>query len=122
MKIALSIWFVLFAQFTYAEDIRFCGIVYRDKVTHDIIRSATPVAAFKKEWPCPNRALNPASATCSTGWQVDHIIPLDCGGCDRAANMQWLPISIKTCALPSLCKDRWERKVYCGKQTSTIYK
>ena len=48
-------------------------------------------------------------------WQVDHVIPLVCGGCDAVVNMQWLPAAIKTCAASTgvPCKDRWEQKVYC---------
>jgi len=40
---------------------------------------------------------NPCPATGSTkgacpGWQVDHVVPLKCGGADAPANMQWLTI------------------------------
>lgn len=127
MKIALAIIVALFAQFAHAADARFCGVVYRDAVTNDIIRSTAQVSAFKREWPCPNKALNSKAANCSTGWQVDHIIPLDCGGCDTEANMQWLPATIKTCKSPAsstdpFCKDRWERKVYCNRPIITVIK
>jgi 5-methylcytosine-specific restriction endonuclease McrA len=46
------------------------------------------------------------------GWEVDHVIPLACGGCDAVANMQWLPSGAKSTSSP-LAKDRWERRVYC---------
>lgn len=45
------------------------------------------------------------------GWAIDHVIPLAVGGCDAVSNLQWLPVEIKSCA-GTVCKDRWERKVY----------
>ena len=38
------------------------------------------------------------------GYQIDHIIPLACGGPDTPDNMQWLSIEAKR------TKDRTERK------------
>lgn len=73
-------------------------------------RSPKAVAEFKKLYPCPDTKLPGACPR----WEVDHIIPLACGGCDSIENMQWLKSSIKSCA-GTECKDRWERKVYCPK-------
>lgn len=102
----------------HAADLRFCGVVYRDVETKEIVRSAAVKAAFKREWPCV--------APCNADWQIDHPIPLKNGGCDSVINMQWLPPSIKTCALPSapgdpLCKDRFEMRVYGGRPVRTVW-
>jgi len=71
-----------------------------------IKRSRAVIRAFKRIHPCP--------ATPCKGWQIDHVIPLACGGRDAVSNMQWLPVEIKTCA-GTKCKDRFERKIYGNK-------
>lgn len=71
-------------------------------------RSADVVAAFKNIHPCPVTGLSTGACP---GWAVDHVIPLAVGGCDAVSNLQWLPNEIKSCA-GTVCKDRWERKVY----------
>jgi hypothetical protein len=76
-----------------------------------ILRSGAARAAFVRIYPCPSTGLTRGPCP---GWQVDHVIPLACGGCDAPANMQWLPTSIKSAA-SSDAKDRWERAVYCGR-------
>jgi 5-methylcytosine-specific restriction endonuclease McrA len=86
------------------DDPRYCGEPKRDALGH-IARSTTQRARFVRVFPCP--ATLQVTGACK-GWQVDHIIPLDSGGCDAPHNMQWLPDAIKTCA-SSACKDRWER-------------
>lgn len=99
-------------------DARFCGVVYRESVEpYRIIRSAKVKADFKREWPCSTCTM----AVSGTLWQVDHVIPLVCGGCDSVENMAWMPVGIKTCA-GTICKDRWEQLVYCGKPVTTVYK
>lgn len=76
-----------------------------------IKRSSYQRALFVRMHPCPATA--EVTGACP-GWQIDHVIPLACGGADAPLNMQWLPVAIKTCpaaaGLP--CKDRWERMVY----------
>jgi hypothetical protein len=96
------------AALTSKDEIRYCGPPPRNK-NGEIIRSAAVLRAFKKIHPCP---LTGKSDGACDGWSVDHPIPLVCGGCDAVSNMQWLPNEIKSCA-GTLCKDRWERKVYC---------
>jgi 5-methylcytosine-specific restriction endonuclease McrA len=78
---------------------RYCG---------QVERSAKVVAAFRRIHACPSTGLK---AGACPDWQVDHVIPIDNGGCDDVVNMQWLPTWLKTCA--GHCKDRWERKIYC---------
>ena len=71
-------------------------------------RSAKVVAAFRRIHACPSTGLHTGACP---DWQVDHVIPIDNGGCDDVVNMHWLPKWLKTCA--GHCKDRWERKIYC---------
>ena len=52
-------------------------------------RDANQVWKFRKHNPCP--ATGHVYGRCH-GWQVDHVVPLKCGGADRPANMQWLTI------------------------------
>ena len=77
--------------------------------TGTIKRDRYLLTVFKLKHPCPATGLS--TGKCS-GWQIDHVIPLACGGCDEMFNLQWLPDQIKTCA-GDFCKDRWERTLYC---------
>lgn len=92
-----------------AADFRVCGDPARD-AAGVIIRSDKVKRDFQKAHPCPATGLT--SGACP-GWAKDHVIPLDCGGCDSVENMQWLKNTIKSCA-GTECKDRWERKIYCS--------
>lgn len=78
---------------------RYCGKTDRDPKV---------AAAFKRQHACPVTGLTTGACP---DWQIDHVIPIDVGGCDSVSNMQWLPVRLKTCA--GHCKDRWERKIYC---------
>lgn len=86
------------------NDPRYCGEPARDK-NGEIKRSTTELHKFVAVFPCP-ATLRP-TITCSN-WQIDHVLPLGSGGCDKPVNMQWLPKAIKTCK-GHTCKDRWER-------------
>lgn len=90
-------------------DTRYCGAPLRN-TDGSIHRSTKVKYDFQHTWPCP--ATNNVDGACP-GWSIDHVIPLACGGCDSVENMQWLKNSIKSCAGKD-CKDRWERKIYCG--------
>lgn len=89
-------------------DNRYCGEPARDAATRVIVRDAKVPAAFKRIHACPATGLT--TGACPR-WALDHVIPLDMGGCDAVWNMQWLPDWLKSCA--GSCKDRWERKVNC---------
>lgn len=108
MRISLFL-FAMFSVSVWAgplDETRYCLPIVRDS-SGDIVRSSAVVRAFKNIHPCPVTGLS--DGTCP-GWQVDHVIPLACGGCDHVSNMQWLPEAIKTAA--GVGKDRFERKIY----------
>jgi 5-methylcytosine-specific restriction endonuclease McrA len=50
-------------------------------------RDPKAVRIFRYEHPCP--ATGKHHGTCS-GYEIDHVIPLKCGGADKPDNMQWL--------------------------------
>jgi hypothetical protein len=113
MKILFMIMAVLFSMHhcdvvysaTDIDELRYCGEPKRD-ASGDIYRSSRVRSAFQRIHPCPSTGLR--IGPCA-GWQVDHVIPLGCGGCDAVSNMQWLPESIKTAKGG---KDGFERKIY----------
>lgn len=83
-------------------DSRYCGKPSLDK-DGSITRSTAVIAQFKQIHPCPATGKGDSCP----GWDIDHVIPLACGGCDAVNNMQWLPHTYKITG-----KDRWERKIY----------
>lgn len=91
------------------EDPRYCGVenIKRDTWGR-ILRSDSVTRRFQYLYPCPSTGKQYGACD---GWAKDHVIPLSEGGCDAIGNMQWLTVTIKSCA-GSQCKDRWERKVY----------
>jgi competence protein ComEA len=66
-----------------------------------IERSEAAKNAFKYDHPCP--ANGDTKGPCP-GYVIDHITPIDCGGADAPANMQW-----QTQAEGKI-KDAWERR------------
>lgn len=50
-------------------------------------RSKAAVATFKRTHECPTT--HQVGGPCP-GYEVDHIVPLACGGADDPSNMQWL--------------------------------
>jgi hypothetical protein len=89
-------------------EIRRCGPPARD-AHGKIARSHAVLKAFQAIHPCPVTGSRDVNTIC-TGWAMDHVLPLADGGCDAVWNLQWLPLSIKSCANPH-CKDRFERKI-----------
>ena len=91
------------------DETRYCTVTpHRDK-DGSISRRADVLRAFRKLYPCPSTGKT--NGACP-GWNIDHTIPLACGGCDAVSNLTWLPVQIKRCP-GDFCKDRWERKLYC---------
>lgn len=88
------------------DETRYCGEPKR-AADGTLVRSQAVVSAFRKLHPCPRTGKT--SGAC-VGWQVNHTIPLACGGCDAVSNMQWLPVQIKT-GWQDWNIDRFERKI-----------
>lgn len=100
-----AIVFCIEANAAEYVDIRCCVEVKRYK-NGKIIRSGAAVEAFERMYPLPagfNR----------DDYQVDHAVPLVCGGVDEPVNMIWMHKSAKTCA-EDFCQDRHERLTMCG--------
>lgn len=68
-------------------------------------RSQAAKDAFKYDHPCPS---NGATHGPCSGYVIDHVTALTCGGADAPANMQWQSVA------DGKAKDKWERKD-CGK-------
>ena len=67
-------------------------------------RSPAARAEFVKANPCP---ANGKTRGACPGWEVDHVVPLKCGGQDDPANMQWLTVEAhkrKTAAEAKNCR------------------
>lgn len=106
--LAAALMAIASAVSAQVADPRVCGAPLRD-ADGSIARSSTAKAEFRRLHACPST--HRTTGACP-GWEVDHVIPLACGGCDAVGNMQWLPAAIKRASGP-LPKDRWERWVYC---------
>jgi hypothetical protein len=65
-----------------------------------IKRSGAAKDAFKRQQPCPSTGRG--SGACP-GYVIDHVKPLECGGVDAPANMQWQTIA------DGKAKDKTER-------------
>lgn len=115
--IALVVTWVLAFDLAHAAtdpaliETRYCGTPKRN-AQGSITRRADVLSAFRREHPCP--ATGKTTGACP-GWEMNHVVPLACGGCDVVSNLDWMPDSIKTCADPH-CRDRFERQVYAASQ------
>jgi hypothetical protein len=88
-------------------DERYVNEIKRD-AKGQILRRADVLVAFKKIHPCPSTGK--ITGACK-GWQMNHVVPLACGGIDAVSNLSWQPTITKTC-WQDWCQDRFERKVY----------
>lgn len=86
---------------------RYVNQVKRD-AKGQILRRADVLVAFKKIHPCPSTGKT--TGACN-GWQMNHVIPLACGGIDAVSNLSWQPTVTKTC-WQDWCQDRFERLIY----------
>lgn len=69
-------------------------------------RSPAAKAEFKRMQPCP--VTDRARGRCP-GYEIDHRIPLKCGGPDAPSNMQWLSVEehkAKTAREARWCRSR----------------
>jgi hypothetical protein len=89
-----------------ATDTRYCG---EPKRYNDgrIIRSAAVIAEFESLYPLPKN-LN------KKDFQINHAVPLVCGGCDSVENLIWMHKKAKTCA-DDYCQDQHEQITMCPK-------
>lgn len=102
-------WLVILLLTTNAfadplSETRYCGEPERLK-DGSIRRRADVLTAFKRIHPCPSTGstIGPCK-----GWNLDHVIPLGCGGEDSVSNLQWLPEPMWK------EKTKFERKIYCN--------
>lgn len=108
MKIAALIATLIFSVSAFAsEDPRYCGSPKRD-ANGKIVRSSKAISEFRSWHPCPSTGSKTGACP---GWAINHTIPIACGGCDAAFNMDWMPNDEKSCA-GKHCRDRYERKIY----------
>lgn len=91
------------------DETRYCTVTPGRDADGSISRRADVLRAYRDLYPCPSTGKTRGACP---GWNLDHTVPLACGGCDSVANLTWMPVEIKRCA-GLYCKDRWERKVYC---------
>lgn len=78
----------------------------RDPVTGRIERSHAARRDFRQARPCPSTGRR--SGACP-GYQIDHAVPLKCGGADAPLNMQWLTVQMhaqKTAREATSCRRR----------------
>ena len=68
-------------------------------------RSSTVKHEFQRQHPCPSTG---RTTRACPGYVKDHVVPLDCGGPDNVANLQWQTVAA------AKAKDKWERKS-CGR-------
>lgn len=111
IAMSLSATFASAASISPLEEVRFCGEPRRN-ADGTIYRSKAVTSIFKARYHCPSTGKGQGPCP---GWQIDHVIPLACGGCDSISNMQWLPTDLKVTA--KVGKDRFERVIY---QTSIL--
>ncbi len=106
MLIKLLAVILALAAFQVKADSRYCGEPKRN-AHGDIIRSAAVIAEFKRLYPLPSTANK-------KDFQINHPIPMVCGGCDSVENMIWMHKKAKTCA-DDYCQDRHEQITMCPK-------
>jgi len=85
-------------------DIRCCKEPERNSAG-TIVRSKAVVGEFLRLYPLPEGVNR-------RDYQINHAVPLVCGGLDIVENMLWMHVKAKTCA-GDFCQDRIERAVMC---------
>lgn len=90
----------------HLTETRYCGEPKRD-VNGKIIRSQAVVKEFERLFPLP-------AGYDRKKYQINHALPMVCGGCDAVRNMIWMHVSAKACA-EDYCQDRHEQLTMCQK-------
>ena len=106
MLIKLLAVILTLATFQVNADIRYCGEPARDRYGK-IIRSAAVIAEFQRLYPLPANYKR-------SDYQINHAVPMVCGGCDIVENLIWMHKLAKTCAA-DYCQDRHEQYTMCPK-------
>lgn len=88
----------------HLTDIRCCVEVQR-YADGTIKRSGAVVRAFEKLYPLP-------VGHDRDQYQINHSVPLACGGRDIVSNLMWMRKEAKTCA-EDYCQDRHEQITMC---------
>jgi len=89
---------------TAHADIRCCKEPERNSAGN-IVRSKAVVGEFLRLYPLPEGVNR-------KDYQINHAVPLVCGGLDIVENMLWMHVKAKTCA-GDFCQDRIEQVVMC---------
>lgn len=98
---------LLSANIAIADD-RCCVDPKRDS-NGKIIRSKAVINEFIRLYPLPSHLKR-------EDFQINHAIPLACGGKDIIENLLWMHKKAKTCA-DDWCQDRHERATMCPKRS-----
>jgi len=85
-------------------DIRCCKEPERNR-EGNIVRSKAVVGEFMRLYPLPEGVNR-------KDYQINHAVPLVCGGLDIVENMLWMHVKAKTCE-GDFCQDRIEQIVMC---------
>lgn len=90
----------------HLTDIRCCMEPLRN-TDGTIKRSQSVIRAFERLYPLPE-------GSDRSRWQINHAVPLVCGGKDIVSNLLWMRKEAKTCA-EDWCQDRHEQVSMCAK-------
>lgn len=88
----------------FATDIR-CCVVPERYADGRIKRSQTVLREFERLYPLP-------AGHDRSKYQINHSVPLTCGGRDIVENLMWMRVEAKTCA-EDWCQDRHEQLTMC---------
>lgn len=91
---------------SHLTDIR-CCVEPKRYADGRIVRSAAVIAEFERLFPLPEGADRKK-------YQINHAVPLVCGGKDIVSNLLWMRVEAKTCA-EDWCQDRHEQVTMCPK-------
>ena len=104
--LTISITLALSASIALADDMR-CCIEPKRNAAGKIVRSKAVLSGFEAMYPLPAHLKR-------EDFQINHAIPLACGGKDIIENLLWMHKKAKTCA-DDWCQDRHERVTMCPK-------
>lgn len=95
---------MLILSFPAYADIR-CCVEPKRYADGRIVRSQAVLREFERLYPLP-------AGHDRSKYQINHSVPLVCGGRDIVENLIWMRVEAKTCA-EDWCQDRHERQTMC---------